>query len=186
MSDEVNRPGEALTFEVVASPDLTPEKRAALVALCNRAYDEDVEPLLTTFADPVHVIGYFCDKPVSHALWCTRWLSNNDGPLMRTAFVELVATEPLFEGKGYSSQIMRRVEEEIAGANFELGALWPNYPEWYGRLGWQMWRGPLFIRTDSGLLPTPDDIVMVLPLPKTPALNMDGSLSAEWREGELW
>ena len=184
MSETVNRPGESLTFEVIKGPDLTPDKRAALVALCNRAYDEDVEPLLTTYADPVHVIGFLGDKMVSHALWCTRWLSCDNGPLMRTAFVELVATEPLFEGKGFASQVMHRLAREIT--DFELGALWPNYPEWYGRLGWQMWRGPLFIRTDKGLLPTPDDMVMVLPLPKTPALNLDGALSAEWREGELW
>jgi hypothetical protein len=28
--------------------------------------------------------------------------------------------------------------------------------------------------------------VMVLMLPKTPDINLDMSLSAEWREGELW
>jgi aminoglycoside 2'-N-acetyltransferase I len=184
MSEVVNRPGSDLTFEVVAGADLSPARRAALVALCNRAYDEDIEPLLATYTDPVHVIGHFGDKMVSHALWCTRWLSCDNGPLMRTAFVELVATEPLFEGKGYATQIMSRVASEIA--DFELGALWPNYPEWYGRLGWQIWRGPLFIRTEEGLLPTPEDIVMVMLLSKTPALNLDGSLSAEWREGELW
>ncbi|MBN9388769.1 MAG: GNAT family N-acetyltransferase [Chloroflexi bacterium] len=171
-------------LEVVAGNVLTASQRAELVVLCNRAYDEDVEPLLATYTDPVHVLAYLDDKMVSHALWCTRWLSNDEGPLMRTAFVELVATEPLFEGKGFASQVMRRVAAEITG--FDLGALWPNYPEWYGRLGWQMWRGPLFIRTDDGLISTPEDIVMVLVLPQTPALNFEGSLSAEWREGELW
>ena len=57
---------------------------------------------------------------------------------------------------------------------------------WYARLGWVMWQGKLFIRTDEGLLPTPDDQIMIKTLPKSPALDLNGSLSAEWREGELW
>jgi hypothetical protein len=36
-------------------------------------------------------------------------------------------------------------------------------------------------------LPTPDEQVMVLRLPRTPAgLSLDAPLSAEWREGEFW
>lgn len=54
------------------------------------------------------------------------------------------------------------------------------------RLGWETWRGPLFIRTADGLLPTPDEDVMIRRLPRTPALDVTQSLSAEWRQGELW
>ena len=45
---------------------------------------------------------------------------------------------------------------------------------------------PLVIRTDKGLLPTPKDRVMVLRLPRTPKLDVEAPLTAEWREGELW
>ena len=79
---------------------------------------------------------------------------------------------------------MQRLADEIT--DFDLGALWPNYPDWYARLGWVNWRGPLFIRSGEDLIPTLDDQIMIKLLPKTPPLNLAGSLSAEWREGELW
>ena len=42
------------------------------------------------------------------------------------------------------------------------------------------------IRQDSGLLPTPDEEIMILPMPQTPPLDLDAPISAEWRVGELW
>jgi aminoglycoside 2'-N-acetyltransferase I len=56
----------------------------------------------------------------------------------------------------------------------------------YTRLGWERWRGPLFIRTAERLLATPGETVMIHRLATTPALSLDDSLSAEWREGDLW
>jgi hypothetical protein len=56
----------------------------------------------------------------------------------------------------------------------------------YARLGWEFWRGPLFIRRAGRLIPTPDEEVMILRLPKTPPLDLEAPLSVEWREGELW
>lgn len=175
---------DSITLEVVKGQALSATQRTALVALCNRAYGEDVENLFGTYADPVHVLAYLGSTLVSHALWTTRWLSYEDGPLMRTAFVEMVATEPDYQGRGYASLVMVRLAAEIL--DFDFAALWPNFPGWYARLGWVSWQGPLFIRTEDGLLSTPDDEIMVRFLPGTPPLDPNGSLSAEWREGELW
>ena len=174
---------DKLRIEVVKAQDLRPEKRDAILALCNRAYGEDLEPLFRVYADPVHVVGYLDNAIVSHAMWVTRWLqSDNEHPL-RTAYVEMVATEPQFQGRGFASKVMGQLANEIR--DYELGALWPNDIEFYARLGWVLWRGPLFIRSSEGLRPMPEDRVMILNLPKTPPLDLDGPLSAEWREGEL-
>ena len=62
----------------------------------------------------------------------------------------------------------------------------PSFAVTYARLGWEFWRGPLFIRRADRLIPTPDEDVMILRLPKTPPLDLEAPLSAEWREGELW
>jgi aminoglycoside 2'-N-acetyltransferase I len=86
--------------------------------------------------------------------------------------------------RGYASAVMKRLARAIA--DYDLGALDPAEPELYARLGWVFWRGPLFIRMDGELLPTPDERVMILRLPKTPPLDLDAPLSAEWRPGELW
>src|SRR3954462_10336955 len=104
-----------LRLEVVKGQELSADQRASLVALCNRAYDEDVESLFSTYADPVHILAYLDSTLVSHALWATRWLSYEGGPLLRTAFVEMVATEPDYQGQGFASVLMERVAGEILG-----------------------------------------------------------------------
>jgi len=170
---------------MIKGKDLSSDEQITIVAFCNRAFEEDLEGLLSAFADPTHVLGYLDGMLVSHALWVTRWLRADNGPLLRTAYVEAVATEQAFRGLGYAAAIMKRVEEEIQG--YELGGLSPFSAAYYERLGWEQWRGPLYIRTETGLVPTPNDgQVMILRLPKTPAVDINVSLSAEWREGEVW
>jgi aminoglycoside 2'-N-acetyltransferase I len=173
-----------LKLEVIRDIDLTDEQRSAIHALCNRAYEEDLTSLFDTFTDVTHVLGYLDESIISHAMWVTRWLQPGDGPALRTAYVEMVATEPNFQRRGFASAIMKRLEETIS--DFELGGLCPADPELYAKLGWIFWRGPLFIRTPGGLMPTPDEKVMILRLLKTPALDLSLPLSAEWREGEVW
>ena len=175
----------ALRIEVIKGKELSSDEQKTIIAFCNRAFEEELEALFSTFADPTHVLGYLGGILVSHALWVTRWLQAAKGPLMRTAYVEAVATEKPFRGLGYAAAIMKRVEEEIQ--SYDLGGLSPFSVAYYERLGWEHWCGPLYIRTGAGLIPTPnDEQVMILRLAKTPALDINVSLSAEWREGKLW
>jgi aminoglycoside 2'-N-acetyltransferase I len=160
--------------------------RNAIIDLCTRAYAEDFTELMAAPTDCVHVLGWVDDQVVSHALWVTRWLQVGEGPLLRTAYVEAVATDPAQQNHGFATLVMRRVAAEIQ--DFELGALSPFSVEWYARLGWEQWHGPLFIRTAEGLLRTAaeDGHVMILRLPQTPTLDLTAPLSAGWRVGELW
>jgi aminoglycoside 2'-N-acetyltransferase I len=121
---------------------------------------------------------------VSHAMWVTRWLQPGNQPPLRTAYVEMVATDPPFQGRGFASAVMRRLATAID--DFELGGLCPAEPMLYTKLGWVFWQGPLFIRTQEGLVSTPEENIMILRLPKTPLLDLTLPLSGEWREGELW
>jgi hypothetical protein len=89
---------------------------------------------------------------------------------------------------------MRKLAEKATLDEYDLAALCPADTRLYGHLGWEYWQGPLFIRQVpeppthlEGLIPTPEERVMVLRLPRTPPLDMTQSLSAEWRPGgELW
>jgi len=49
------------------------------------------------------------------------------------------------------------VMQRLAGAiaDFDLGGLCPAETTVYTQLGWVFWRGPLSIRTPTGLVPTP-------------------------------
>ncbi len=174
----------ALRIAIVAQQDLDPRQRAEIVALCSRAYGEDFSSILSLYGDhPVHILGYADDDLVSHALWITRTLNYNGIPL-QSAYVEAVATEPAHQGRGYASTLLRSLPSAIA--SWDIGALSPSDPGFYSRLGWEVWRGPLYVATEAGSYPTPDGIVMILRLPRTPLLDLNGTLTAPWRVGDIW
>jgi len=101
------------------------------------AYNEDMAPLLSTFADAVHVLGFANDLLVSHALWVTRFLQIGQRPPLRTAYVEAVATAPEWRKRGFAAAIMSRLASEIH--DFDLAALSPFDTRYYARLGWEVW-----------------------------------------------
>jgi aminoglycoside 2'-N-acetyltransferase I len=175
---------EGLSLQVIKGGDLSEQERHEVVALCSRAFETDYGVFLPTFLDATHILARRQGALVSHALWITRWLQPEGLPSLRTAYVEAVATAEAYRGRGYATVVMERLSQEVK--DFELGGLSPAGQGLYARLGWDLWRGPLFIRTGAELVPTPDEVVMVLRLPNTPSLDLDAALSAEWREGELW
>ena len=175
-----------LQLRVVPSTSKSTDLFREILALCNLAYGEDLTELFDTFESPTHVIGLIDDRLVSHAMWVTRWLRAGSSRPLKTAYIEAVATLPAVQGNGYASEVMRYLAAHIPGS-YELAALSPAETSLYARLGWCFWRGPLSIRMPSGLEErTPDEQVMVLELPGRAKLNLNDSLSAEWREGELW
>lgn len=173
-------------LEVKKAADLSEREYSEIQTLCTRAYGRDFKPFLISFHNPTHVLGRIRGKLVSHALWVTRWLQSGDTKPWRTAYVEAVATDENYRRKGYASAVMRRLAEEII--DYDIGGLCTGHSfDLYSKLGWQLWRGPLYIRRDGELSATPEEKgVMVLALPKTPPLDLKAPLSAEWREGELW
>jgi aminoglycoside 2'-N-acetyltransferase I len=174
-----------LAIEVVESTVMPESTLQEIRDLCTEAYAEDFSHAFELLGPGVHVIARREGRIVSHAMWVERALQAGDGSCLRTAYVEAVATTPAFQRRGFGTRVMRRLASEIR--DYDLGALSPSDERFYGRLGWEAWRGPLFIRTATGIEATPDEGVMILRLGKTPAgLDPDSPLSAEWRPGELW
>jgi aminoglycoside 2'-N-acetyltransferase I len=173
-------------IQIIAHEELPADQLHTLLLLCAEAYDEPFSTFEPWAENAVHVLGFLGKTLVSHAMWVERLLQPQGMPLLRTAYIEAVATLPAHQQQGYGTAIMRRLQTEIA--RYDLGGLSenPDYRDWYQRLGWEPWRGPLLIRTDAGLLSTPDEYCMILRLPQTPPLDLDDALSAEWRTGELW
>lgn len=172
-----------LRIEIVPGSFLDDVLSARILALCEAAYEEPLEGTIATFEDPTHVLGFLGDELVSHALWVPRELRH--GPRrLRTAYVEAVATIPRLQGRGFASAVLRALGGHITG--FDLGALSPSDPRYYERLGWESWRGPLSQYDGQGEQPTPGEEAMVLRLPRTPPLDLDGALAAPWRPGDIW
>lgn len=178
-----------LEIKIIHKHELSPEIFQQTNALCSAAFEEDYTPYLNAFEDSLHLLGYENGRLVSHALWITRWLQIGDGPLLCTAYVEGVATAEEGRGRGYATQLMRRLATEIENdaREYDLAALSPFSVAYYARLGWELWMGPLYVRTAQGLVRTlRDGDVMVMRLPDSPEFDVNDSLSVEWREIEVW
>lgn len=174
-----------LTLLTVTSEAITPAQTAAVIALCSEAFELDYAFYMNLDLYRVHVLGYLGDQLVAHALWLERRLRVGAGPWRTAAYVEGVATAAPFQRRGYGAAVMRRLQAQITA--YALGALSPAVPEWYARLGWIRWQGPLQIQHGEALLPTPgEECVMVYPTPHTGPLDVTVTLTGEWRPFELW
>jgi aminoglycoside 2'-N-acetyltransferase I len=180
----------AVTVAVLDAADLDEVSRREIVELCELAYGEDFSRLFVDFQGSTHVLGQDGDgRVVSHAEWVTRWLQPAALPLLRTAYIEAVATHPSHQRKGLATMLLQRIAHELtADPAWDLAALSPSYGPFYARLGWEAWKGPLAIRHEGRMEPTPaDEEVMIFRLPRTPpTLDVTSLLTAEWRAGEPW
>jgi aminoglycoside 2'-N-acetyltransferase I len=174
-----------MRIEVLGSGALAHDTRERIVHLCNEAYEEDLAHYLDDMGPGLHLLGWLDEALVSHVAIVPRWMQPAGHEMMHTAYIELVATAPRFQRRGLASTLIRRAVVESAA--YELAALSPSEEPFYARLGWEMWRGPLSVRTSTGLVPTPEEEVMIHRLPRTPpTLDLDLPVSIEWRRGEVW
>jgi aminoglycoside 2'-N-acetyltransferase I len=174
-----------ITLEVARVAELSAAQKAEIITLCTAAYEENFDRIFELLPNSTHVLARLNGTLVSHVAWVTRWLQPEGLPPLRTAYVEAVATAPEWQGRGFATAALRETAARIG--DYDLGALSPSDAAFYERLGWELWRGPLAVRTENGLLPTPDDEeVMILRLPRTPPLDATARLTAEWREGDAW
>jgi aminoglycoside 2'-N-acetyltransferase I len=182
MTDVLDR----LQIEVVPTDRLGTAQRAAIVRLCTSAFAQDFSALFDLVPSTAsHILVRLDHMLLSHATWMPRWFQPHRQPLLRTAYVDAVATLPAYHGRGIGSLVMRELVTQIQ--DYDLGGLATSRVGFYERLGWECWRGPLSARMAHGLLPTPDEQVMILRLPRTPAdLDPTLPLSVEWRAGSVW
>jgi GNAT superfamily N-acetyltransferase len=173
-----------MTLKIVQHSFLDADTYKQIVALCTRAFNSDYAPIMGTFTAPTHVLAYRKGELVSHALWITRAITYAGTVPLLAAYVEGVVTEPRWQGRGWGTAVMQHLQTAIV--SFDLAALSAAQPGWYGRLGWEMWQGPLFVQTSTGLQATPGEDVMILRLSGTPPIDVTHSLAVSWRLGEFW
>ena len=173
-----------LVIERKSSATLTPKLTHALHDLCDAAYQTPTAQFFESLGPGEHLLGFQEGVLVSHLMWVTRWLEPDGGRSLRTSYVEMVATAPDAQRRGYASALLEQFPSCVG--DYELAALCPATEGLYARLGWRFWRGPLFARKDGRVVATPEERVMTLTLPRTPVLDLDLPLSVEWRPGEVW
>jgi aminoglycoside 2'-N-acetyltransferase I len=136
----------------------------------------------------VHVLAEEGGQVVAHGAVVARVLGTG-GRELRTGYVEGVATRADRRGRGLATQVMREVGRVIE-AGYELGALadGTGIPGFYQRLGWEVWQGPTFAAGPAGPERTADDdgTVLVLRTPASGDLDPTGSITCDWRTGDVW
>ncbi|MDZ7630314.1 MAG: GNAT family N-acetyltransferase [Gemmatimonadaceae bacterium] len=157
-----------------------------LLTLCEAAYEEPLAQEFRNVGPGLHACGRLDGRIVSHAMIVDRTVITDGITTLRTAYVELVATHPAHQHRGYATAVLRALVPHMQ--SYDIAALSPSESGFYARLGWELWRGPLAVRTDSGEEPSDaEEEVMILRLPRTPAsLNVAAPLSVEWRPGDAW
>ncbi|MFM2077197.1 MAG: hypothetical protein RJA49_1087 [Actinomycetota bacterium] len=178
----------AMIVEVWRTEELSAAVRARIIDVCNAANDTTAFHELFDFipSGGRHALGHLDGELVSHAVVQTRWLQPDALPVLRTAFVDAVATLPTAQHRGASSACMRALAGALDG--YDVACLQTDIPGFYERLGWELWRGPLAGRAGDGtLIPTPEQRgVMVLRLEATPVLDLDAPVSIEVQPARIW
>ena len=168
--------------------ELDETARADVMQLCRDAHKEPDFENLFSYLPPeaLHVLALSGEKLVGHAVVTNRWLQPEGLPLLRTAYVDAVATSPAGQGRGVGTAVMRRLAVAVED-DFDIACLETESVSFYERLGWEEWRGPLAGRSDDGLIPTPDQKgIMILRLPGTPELDLNLLLTIESHPARIW
>jgi aminoglycoside 2'-N-acetyltransferase I len=168
--------------------ELDADLRQVIVNLCIAAHQEEDFRNLFSYVPSGgwHFLVFHDGQWVSHAMVTTRWLEPEGCSLLRTAYLDAVATLPDAQGHGHGSRLMRHLAGKI-DEKYMIGCLETDRVKFYERVGWELWRGPLAGRNEQGLIPTPEQKgIMVLRLSQTPALDLDSTLTIECQADRIW
>lgn len=177
-----------LTITSKRTKDLDDATRTAIVQVCIAAHNNpEFRDLFSKLpADGLHVLAYFQNLLVSHAVITTRWLQIGNEPLLKTAYIDALATDPSFQRSRFGSAVMRHVVS-LCQDEFEIACLETEQVKFFERLGWEEWRGPLAGRNEHDLVSTPSQTgVMILRLKHTPSLNLYSLLTIECQKERIW
>ena len=176
-----------LVLKTARMGDLDSATRKAIVDLCVDAHKDSEFYNLFGYLRPdyVHVLAYREADLLGHAVISTRWIQPEGLPILRSAYIDAVSVATAEQGKGIGKSLMQHLASVIS--DYEIAGLETGVPAFYESVGWELWRGALAGRSTNGLIPTPDQTgVMILRLPKTPALNLDGLLTIEDQIARIW
>jgi len=111
----------SLAISHLSSTSLSPDAASSIVRLCDAAYGCPTEPMFTELGAGDHLLGSRDGNLVSHLMWVTRWLQPEGRPPLKTAYVEMVATAPAEQGRGYATMLLQNLVPHLA--DYELAAL---------------------------------------------------------------
>ena len=132
-----------------------------------------------------HALVHEGEALVGHGSLVQRRLLH-EGRALRAGYVEAVAVSAGHRRRGAGTAVMAALEELAPAYDLlALGATDDGVLLYESR-GWLRWRGRLSALTPSGVLPTPDDEGWLFVLQGATRLDLDGELTCDWRDGDVW
>jgi aminoglycoside 2'-N-acetyltransferase I len=172
---------------VVHTSDLDAATREAALAMLIEAFhgdfaDDDWEHSL----GGMHAVAWEGEEIVGHASLVQRRLLHG-GRALRAGYVEGVGVRADRRGRGIGGAVMEPLERLLRGA-FDVGGLAATDAAMrlYESHGWLRWRGPTSALTPFGIVRTADADGAVYVLPLAAPLDLDGELTCDWRDGDVW
>jgi aminoglycoside 2'-N-acetyltransferase I len=134
----------------------------------------------------VHALVWEDGELVGHASVVQRRLLHRERAL-RTGYVEGMAVRADRRRRGHGTAMMAALERVIRGAH-EIGALGATEmgEALYAACGWKRWRGRTWALTPDGVVRTPDEDDGIYVLEAAVELDLDGDLTCDWRDGDVW
>lgn len=182
------------TARLIHTSDLDDEilrhaRRMVTAAFADRQTDQPTE---FTDADWEHALGgmhaviVHRGALVAHGAVVQRRLLNGDIAL-RCGYIEAVAVQADWRGRGLGNAVMDALEQVIRGA-YQVGALSASAAgaTLYRRRGWLHWNGPTSVLAPTGRVRTPGDDGSVFVLPVSAELDPSTELACDWRNGDVW
>jgi aminoglycoside 2'-N-acetyltransferase I len=173
--------------QVAHTAELAPATLRAARALLDDVFGDEMTDADWDHAlGGVHALAWEGDELVGHASVVQRRLLHGDRAL-RTGYVEGVAVRADQRRRGQGAAMMEELERVIRGA-YELGALGASDvgAHLYAARGWARWRGRTWALTPDGRVRTAGEDGGVFVLPVTATLDLDGEITCDWRDGDLW
>jgi aminoglycoside 2'-N-acetyltransferase I len=134
----------------------------------------------------VHALMWEETELVGHASVVQRRLLHR-GRALRTGYVEGVAVDREYRGRGRGADLMQALERVIRTA-YDIGALGSTEEAagFYAHRGWIRWEGPTSALTPEGIVRTADCDGYIYVLPGEVELDFAGELTCDWRDGDVW
>ncbi len=172
---------------VVTGRALGPIGLAASRRLMAAAFDDFTDDDWAHALGGWHAVIGSGDEVLAHAAVVPRTLLAG-GREYRCGYVEAVAVRPDLHGQGHGTRVMAAIDGVIR-ERFDMGALSTGEWHFYERLGWERWRGPVFVRAGDGRLiraEDEDDAVMVLRTTASERVDLTGPIACDERAGDSW
>jgi aminoglycoside 2'-N-acetyltransferase I len=173
-------------LRIAHTADLDERTLAAARALLYDVFDDMEEDDWEHALGGIHALVWEGDELIGHASVVQRRLLHG-GRALRTGYVEGVVVRADRRGRGHGAAMMGALERVIRSA-YDLGALGAadEAVGFYEARGWRQWQGPTSVLSPDGIVRTEEEDGGVFVLPVAVPLDLSGSLTCDWRDGDVW